>query len=396
MTINTHFSVTWMNRIQNESVTSRCEDSGNSWDCISVFPQRQSDGWIEIMDPPVYDGEDLNIFLQILPSLQNDGDGLTWPHLGRVNTSNPSAVFWLTEGSFVVKEILAWDSDTDLVYFMGTMEGRPASSHLYTVRGSGEGEATCVTCDLKTSRGDTCHSNSIDINADNKYYIHTCRGQGLPESVLRRTSDNALVYLFEKNEKLEEKLSVKTLPDMISTNVSIGDGGFLAPVKILTPPHMEEGAQYPVIVYVYGGPGYQQVTDTWTIGWGEYLATSRNIVYVLMDTRGTGGQSNEHLFSVYRNLGTVEMEDEIAVTRELVSSYSFMDPTRVAMWGWSYGGFNTAMTLEKDAGEAPVFKCGISVAPVSSWLLYDSIYTERYMALPTDNVAGYNNSLITG
>ena len=141
-----------MNRIQNESVTSRCEDAGNSWDCISVFPQRQSDGWIEIMDPPVYDGEDLNIFLQILPSLQNDGDGLTWPHLGRVNTSNPSAVFWLTEGSFVVKEILAWDSDTDLVYFMGTMEGRPASFHLYTVRGSGEGEATCVTCDLKTSR----------------------------------------------------------------------------------------------------------------------------------------------------------------------------------------------------------------------------------------------------
>ena len=115
-----------------------------------------------------------------------------------------------------------------------------------------------------------------------------------------------------------------------------------------------------------------------------------------MDTRGTGGQSNEHLFSVYRNLGTVEMEDEIAVTRELVSAFVFMDPARVAIWGWSYGGFNTAMTLEKDAGAEPVFKCGISVAPVSSWLLYDSIYTERYMALPSENMAGYNNSLITG
>ena len=385
-----------MNRIQNESVTSRCQDNGNSWNCVSVFSQKQRDGWIEIMAPPVYDDSDPNIFLQILPSLQNDGDSLTWPHLGRVNTSEPETITWLTRGSFVVTKILAWDSDTDLVYFMGTMEGRPASSHLYTVPGRGDGEVTCVTCDLITSRGYTCHRNDIDINSDSKYYIHTCLGQGIPESLLRKASDHSLVYLFETNEKLEDKLSVKTLPDMISTNVSIGGGKFLAPVKILTPPHMEEGAQYPVIVYVYGGPGFQQVTDTWTIGWGEYLVTSRNVVYILMDTRGTGGQSNEHLFSVYRNLGTVEMEDEIAVTRELVSAFAFMDPARVAIWGWSYGGFNTAMTLEKDAGAEPVFKCGISVAPVSSWLLYDSIYTERYMALPSENVAGYNNSLITG
>ena len=112
------------------------------------------------------------------------------------------------------------------------------------------------------------------------------------------------------------------------------------------------------------------------------------------------------------------MEDQISVTRQLVNdNISIMDPKRVAIWGWSYGGesvfwdffdtlplhdlnrnllgFNTAMTLEQDV-EDPVFKCGISVAPVTSWLLYDSIYTERYMALPSDNVQGYNHSVITG
>ena len=239
-----------MNRIQNESVTSRCQDNGNSWNCVSVFSQKQRDGWIEIMAPPVYDDSDPNIFLQILPSLQNDGDSLTWPHLGRVNTSEPETITWLTRGSFVVTKILAWDSETDLVYFMGTMEGRPASSHLYTVPGRDDGEVTCVTCDLITSRGYTCHRNDIDINADSKYYIHTCLGQGIPESLLRKASDHSLVYLFETNEKLEDKLSVKTLPDMITTNVSIGGGKFLAPVKILTPPHMEEGAQYPLLVKI--------------------------------------------------------------------------------------------------------------------------------------------------
>lgn len=206
------------------------------------------------------------------------------------------------------------------------------------------------------------------------------------------------MYLLEDNSNLEEKLEDKTLPDIFTTTVPVANVGMqgAAQVKILKPPHMEDGVQYPVIVYIYGGPGYQQVTDSWSLGWGEYLATSRNVVYVLMDTRGTGGQSNEFMFSVYKNLGTVEMEDEIAVTRQLVRDYDFMDPDRVAIWGWSYGGFNTAMTLELDTGSDQVFKCGISVAPVTSWLLYDSIYTERYMALPKDNVQGYNHSLITG
>merc|ERR1712241_475211 len=92
------------------------------------------------------------------------------------------------------------------------------------------------------------------------------------------------------------------------------------------------------------------------------------------------------------------MTDQIEVTRQLVEQNSFINPDQVAIWGWSYGGFATAMTPEADVGENPVFSCGISVAPVTSWLLYDSIYTERYMGLPTagDNAAGYKNSTING
>ena len=191
--------------------------------------------------------------------------------------------------------------------------------------------------------------------------IVTLYFQGIPESSLRKTSDNSLIYLFEDNKELEDKLQSKHLPDITYTSIGIPGTSFQSPVKILTPPNMSSNASYPVLVYVYGGPGYQQVDNSWTIGWGEYLVTSRNVVYVLMDARGTGFQSNEFLFSVYRRLGTVEMEDQIAVTRKLVSQYQYMDPDRVAIWGWSYGGFNTAMTLEKDV-ENPVFKCGISGA----------------------------------
>ena len=95
----------------------------------------------------------------------------------------------------------------------------------------------------------------------------------------------------------EEKLKEKTLPERIDTSVEV-DGGFTAPVKIQLPPHMEDGVKYPVLVYVYGGPGSQQVSDSWTLGWGEYLVTSRNVIYVSIDGRGTGFQSNQHLFQV--------------------------------------------------------------------------------------------------
>jgi len=387
-------SVTWMNRIQNQSVISECRETESTWTCVGVFYQEQKNGWIEIMAPPVYNDKG-DKFVQILPK---SADNLTYPHVALVNGNITT---FLTFGEFVVTEILAWDADNDQIFFMGTQEGKPGEIHFYSVPVNGNsslpGYINCITCNIVTSRGDTCLRNSIELNWSNSYYIHTCRGPNIPESGLRKTSDNSLVYLLESNTDLEEKLSDKSLPLIASTSYNVGPNNqFSVPVKIFYPPHMDQNTQYPVLVYVYGGPGFQQVSESWTIGWGEYLATSRNIIYVLMDARGTGFQSNEFLFSVYRNLGTVEMEDQISVTRQLVNdNISIMDPKRVAIWGWSYGGFNTAMTLEQD-NEDPVFKCGISVAPVTSWLLYDSIYTERYMALPSDNVQGYNHSVITG
>jgi len=235
--------------------------------------------------------------------------------------------------------------------------------------------------------------NSIEPNWSFSHYIHTCLGQGLPEVMLRERAGNSITFPLETNVGLEERLGEKALPTRVDTFIEL-DGGFRAPVKLLLPPHLEEGVQYPVLVYVYGGPGSQMVTDSWGVGWGDYLVTSRNVVYASIDGRGTGFQSNEHLFQVYRNLGTVEMVDQIEVTRKLLEQSSYLDPERAAIWGWSYGGFATAMTLEKDVEE--VFSCGISVAPVSSWLLYDSIYTERYMATPQENPEGYNNSVISG
>ena len=173
-----NFSVTWMNRIQNESVISECREDGTSWTCVKVFSQEQKDGWIEIMPPPVYSGSSSNLFIQILPSVQ-EASGLSYPHIARVDTSVGEDKVFLTQGQMVVTEILAWDQETDLVYFMATEEegGSIGSRQMYTVPGDGTGSVTCITCQLPTSRGGVCKMNSINMNWDNSYYIHTCRGE---------------------------------------------------------------------------------------------------------------------------------------------------------------------------------------------------------------------------
>jgi len=390
-TQNDVLSLTWMNRIQNESIISECRETTTTWDCQTIFSQRQENGWIEIAPPPTYNGD---VFIQILPSLQ-ESDSMHYKHIAKVDPSQDPKETFLTRGNFVVTEILSWDKENGLVYFMGTDSMRPSSRHFYVVSDNGDMDTQCITCDMETSRGNLCDKNSIKLNWANSYYVHTCLGQNIPESSLRKTDDHSLVFMFEDNIELEEKLSSKSMPTRVDTFVEL-DGGFQAPVKMLLPPHMNEESKYPLLVYVYGGPGSQMVSDSWSVGWGEYLVTSRNVIYASIDGRGTGFQSDEHIFQVYRQLGTVEIKDQISVTRELLKTYPYLDPQRTAIWGWSYGGFATAMTLEQDTGPEQVFSCGISVAPVSSWLLYDSIYTERYMALPSDNSQGYNNSVISG
>ncbi len=135
----------------------------------------------------------------------------------------------------------------------------------------------------------------------------------------------------------------------------------------------------------------QDVTSTWYLSsWADYLVTNYGVVYAYIDGRGTGQHSNEMLFEVYKRLGTVEISDQIEVAQALLSDFSFLDPDRAGIWGWSYGGYATLRALQMD--EEEVFKCGIVVAPPTNWLFYDTMYTERYMGLPTadDNQAGYD------
>ncbi|XP_076766360.1 dipeptidyl peptidase 10 isoform X1 [Xylocopa sonorina] len=239
------------------------------------------------------------------------------------------------------------------------------------------------------------YHNVIFPSVGTDYFVLECYGPGIPTVTLYATEFPMphLIYVLQNNTLLRERIAKLALPQVKTFPVEIS-GGYNAQVKLHLPPGLREDeiTRYPLIVQVYGAPGSQLVTDMFKIDWNTYLASRKNMIVAQIDGRGSGGQGYKFLHEVYYRLGSVEVADQLEVTEYLRDSLHFVDKQRVAVWGWSYGGFVAALALAHP--KQNVFQCGISVAPVVSWKLYDSAYAERYMGLPdaVSNYKGYAES----
>ena len=157
----------------------------------------------------------------------------------------------------------------------------------------------------------------------------------------------------------------------------------------ILPKNFDATKRYPVVMMQYSGPGSQKVTDTWRKRFGHYLA-SQGYLVVNVDGRGTDARGRDWRNATYMQLGVKEAEDQISAAKYL-KTLPYVDGNRMAICGWSYGGYQTLMCLSKQGGEN-IWQCGIAIAPVTSWRLYDSAYTERYMRRPQVNSMGYDKA----
>jgi len=195
---------------------------------------------------------------------------------------------------------------------------------------------------------------------------------------------------LERNERLADMAKKHDLPTEIYSTVTID--GFEFQVVERRPPHFNEKKKHPVLFFLYGGPGSQTVNKAFTIDFQSYIASSLGYIVVTVDGRGTGFIGREARCIIRGNLGYWESRDQIE-TAKIWAKKKYVDSSRLAIWGWSYGGFMTLKTLEQDAGQT--FSYGMAVAPVTDWRFYDSIYTERYMHTPQHNLGGYENATIS-
>lgn len=313
--------------------------------------------------------------------IHDNGDHLAY--FSPLDTDEP---LMLTSGKWeVVGGPSAVDLKNNLVYFVSTKESS-IQRHIYSVKLDGS-DLQPIT---DTSKEGYFRA-SFSSNAG--YALVSYLGPNVPWQKVISTPGNPESYehVLEENKELAKKARKYELPLVNFGQITID--GFELNFKERRPPHFDPKKQYPVLFQQYSGPGSQSVDKRFGVDFQSYIASNLGYIVVTVDGRGTGFIGRKARVVVRKHLGQWEAHDQIAAAK-IWAAKPYTDASRLAIWGWSYGGFQTLKTLETDAGET--FRYGMAVAPVTDWRFYDSVYTERYMLTPQANPDGYDGTAVGG
>lgn len=283
------------------------------------------------------------------------------------------------DGNYDITSVYGYDPKTGDVYYQAAALGA-TDRQVYVTHKNGK------TVRLTDREG----WNTAFFSGDFQYFVNTWSDYNTPYVFTTRTREGKLINTIEDNKAVKQLASdygfCKREPFSFTTSEGVMLNGWM-----VKPKDFDANKKYPVIMHQYSGPGSQQVTNSWSAGsmgqggaFDSYLAQEGFIV-VSVDGRGTGGRGSEFEKCTYLNLGNLESKDQVE-TALYVGTLPYVDKDRIGIWGWSYGGFNTLMSMSEGRG---VFRAGVAIAPPTNWKYYDSVYTERYMRTPKENPDGY-------
>ena len=279
----------------------------------------------------------------------------------------------------IVNAVYGYDELTGDIYFAAQNEG-PTEQKIYVSHKDGKTE--CIT--------DVNGWNSAVFSSNFKYFVNTWSDINNPAVYTLCGNNGKKLATLIDNKELKQKYDsydMGTKEFFIMTTPDTKLVGYMVKPKNFNPQK-----KYPVIMFQYGGPGSQQVKNTWNIGMSgqgalmEQYLCQQGYICVCVDNRGTGGRGAEFEKCTYLRLGELEARDQVEAALWL-GQQSYVDKDHIAIWGWSYGGWNTLMSMSEGR---PVFCCGIAIAPPTSWRFYDTVYTERFMRTPKENASGYD------
>ena len=310
----------------------------------------------------------------LLPS-ERDG----YNHLYLYNL-NGQLLRQIVKDKYVVQHVYGFDEQTGDAYFAANPNG-PTDQQVMVAHANGKTEVLSQKAGV----------NNAVFSSNFKYFINTWSDLNHPVQYTLCQNNGKVLQTLIDNQELVQKLSGYDLgtKELFSFTTSEGVqlNGWMVKPKGFNP-----AKKYPVIMYQYGGPGNQQVLNQWGIGMNgggailEQYLCQQGYLCVCVDNRGTGGRGAEFEKCTYLRLGELEARDQVE-TALWLGRQSYVDKDRIGIWGWSYGGWNTLMSMSEGR---PVFKAGVAIAPPTCWRYYDSIYTERYMRTPNENKAGYD------
>lgn len=283
----------------------------------------------------------------------------------------------LTKGNYDVTTFYGYDPKTGNCYYQSAQES-PLRRSVYVNDKNGR------TRKLSTETG----TNSATFSKNFNYFMNVWSNSTTPYVTTLRDGNGKTLSTLLDNKELKEKVASFTGQQeffTFTTSEGVQLNGWMQ-----KPKNFDATKKYPVIMYQYSGPGSQEVTDNWKIGfsgggiWESYM-NEQGYIFVIVDGRGTGARGSEFEKCTYLKLGELESKDQVEAAQYL-GTLPYVDKNRIGIWGWSFGGFNTLMSMSEGR---PVFKAGVAVAAPTNWKYYDTVYTERYMRTPKEN-EGYN------
>jgi len=283
----------------------------------------------------------------------------------------------ITQGNWEVTDLYQYNPKTKEVYY-ASVEQTTIGRAVFAIKINGKRKRL-----LSHSSG----YNGATFSADGSYYIHSYSDEKTPSTYLLRSTKNAaVVRTLLNNDALKEKLTAYNLPEKEFGTLEVN--GQSLNMYLLKPHDFDPNKKYPLLLFQYSGPGSQQVTDRWggTRDLWHKMLVNQGYIIACIDGRGTGFKGAAFKKVTYKNLVKYEAEDQIEAAR-ILGTRSYIDASRVGIWGWSFGGHMALQCLLTGQG---VFSMAVSVAPVTNWRFYDTIYTERYMQTPQENPEGYD------
>jgi len=290
----------------------------------------------------------------------------------------------ITKGPWEVTSYYGFDEKNGMIYYQ-SVENGSINRDVYAIKLNGSGKKR-----LTTQTG----TNNATFSPNFQYFINSfSSAKNATKYTLNDSKTGNVIKTIVSNEELEAKLAAYNLPTKEFFELTTEKGHKLN-AWILKPKDFDPSKKYPVFMFQYSGPGSQQVDNGWnsTDDYWFAMLTQQGYIVACVDGRGTGFKGAEFKKCTQKELGKYEVIDQIDAAK-VIGNYSYVDKSRIGIFGWSYGGFMASNCIFQGAD---VFKTAIAVAPVTSWRNYDSVYTERYMQTPQENAGGYdNNSPIT-
>jgi dipeptidyl-peptidase-4 len=334
---------------------------------VKTLFEETNDKWVEPEHPAYFPSKTSNNFIWI--SEKSGFDNLYYYDF------EGKLIKQLTNHEFVVKDILTTSEDGKKIYYTSTGPN-PMNTLVYSV--DLDGNSSLVTREEGT--------HTFSLSGDGSYYYDAFSSGTVPhKSMLWTTNGKMAKPLITSKEKLDDYVIGQTDIGTIKAK----DGADLY-YRMIKPANFDPSKKYPVMVYVYGGPHAQMVTNSWLNGanlWMHWMANQGYIVFTL-DNHGSGERGFAFESQIHRQLGDVEMEDQLLGV-DFLKSLPYVDGKRMAVHGWSFGGFMTTSLMLRQPG---VFTTGVAGGPVTDWKYYEIMYGERYMDRPEQNKDGYEKA----